>query len=165
MPLSRAIVTATSIFCAVSTAFAAETRLPACSQSMIVGTWQAYFSQGIACPINIAANGAITAGTCEIGSVVALVHPPAGSLTINRSCRVTGSITYTFCTNSCDANNVCTPDCVNGQVPIQMTPSLWRSGDGTRLSGTALNSCTTVGQSYNCNGSSWVTPMELIDGQ
>src|SRR6516162_9829248 len=52
----------------------------------IVGTWQAYFSDGgIACPITIAANGSITAGACKTRSTTALVHPPAGSLTINRS--------------------------------------------------------------------------------
>jgi hypothetical protein len=83
-------------------------------------------------------------------------------LTINRSCHVTGSITLTFCYSSCDANNVCTPDCVNSQVSMQVTPSLWRSGDGTRLSGTALNACPVAGP--NCVGS-WIAPMELIDGQ
>jgi hypothetical protein len=77
MSLSRAIVSVTSILCAVSTAFAAETRLPVCSQSMIVGTWQAYFNNGgFACPITIAANGSITAGACETGSQVAVVQRP-----------------------------------------------------------------------------------------
>jgi hypothetical protein len=163
MPLRRAIVTVASTLCAMSTAFAAETRLPACTQSMIVGTWQAYFSNyGIACPITIAANGAITVGTCEHGSLVALLHPPAGSLTINRSCHVTGSITYSVCNSTCAANYVCTPDCVNNQVSVQVTPSLWRSGDGTRLSGTALNACTVIGPA--CIGS-YIYPMEFIDGQ
>jgi hypothetical protein len=161
MSLSRAIVTVASILLAVSTAFAAETRLPACSQSMIVGTWQAYFSS-FACPVNIAANGSITAGTCETGSQIAVPHPPAGYLTINRSCRVTGSITYSVCYSNC-ANGVCTPDCVNLQASMQLTPSLWRSGDGTRLSGTALYACTVV--SPDCIGGSWVTPLEFIDGQ
>jgi hypothetical protein len=83
-------------------------------------------------------------------------------LTIDRSCHVTGSIMYSVCLSSCDSNNVCTPDCVNNQVSYQVTPSLWRSGDGTRLSGTALNACPVVGQA--CYGS-WIFPLEFIDGQ
>jgi hypothetical protein len=158
MSLSRAIVTVASILCAVSTAFAAETRLPVCSQLMIVGTWQAYFSYGgLACPITIAANGSITAGTCKTVSTIALPHPPAGSLTIDRSCHVTGSITYSVCYPRGD-----TPDCVNEQQSYQVTPSLWRSGDGTRLSGTALYACTVGGP--ECFGP-WILPLEFIDGQ
>ena len=99
----------------------------------------------------------ITAGTCQTASQIAVLHPPAGSLTINRSCHVTGSITYSVCY---DLNNVGTPDCVNYQQSYQATLSLWRSGDGTRLSGTALSSCT----GYGCGGP-WIGPMEFIDGQ
>jgi hypothetical protein len=164
MFLSRAIVTVASILCAVSPAFAAETRLPVCSQSMMVGTWQSVFFSGIACPITIAANGSITAGTCETGSATAILHPPAGSLTIDRSCHVTGSITHTICGSGYDNNkNVYFPDCVNNPS-YQAKLSLWRSGDGTRLSGSALIACTVA--SPDCNiGGSLIFPMEFIDGQ
>ena len=162
MSLNRATVIVASTLWVASPAFAAETRLPACPQSMIVGTWQALIGGAAACPITIAANGSITAGTCQTASQIAVLHPPAGSLTINRSCHVTGSITLAFCSSTCDNNYVCTPDCVNYQASLQVTPSLWRSGDGTRLSGTALNACTVAGPA--CVGS-WMAPMELIDGQ
>jgi hypothetical protein len=93
--------------------------------------------------------------------MVATLRPPAGSLTINRSCHVTGSITYSVCGPTYDNNGVATPDCVNNQQSYQLTLSLWRSGDGTRLSGTALTACTVA---TACAGS-WMGPMEFIDGQ
>ena len=54
-------------------------RLPACSSSMIIGTWQAAFgygtpiygtaqNNGFSCPLTIAADGTVTSGTCVLGS-------------------------------------------------------------------------------------------------
>jgi hypothetical protein len=72
LPLSRAVVTVACIVWGATAAFAQPApKLPACSQSMIVGTWQALFAPGasnpiapgfpiypnFACPISISANG------------------------------------------------------------------------------------------------------------
>jgi hypothetical protein len=81
-------------------------------------------------------------------------------LTIDRSCHVTGSITYTNC-GAGYGNG--TPDCVNNQQSYQAKLSLWRSGDGTRLSGSALTACT-VGLDCGLIGS-YIAPMEFVVGQ
>jgi hypothetical protein len=58
-------------------------------------------------------------------SGVGAPQPPSGTLTIDRSCHVTGTINYTFCQSA---------PCSSG-YSLQTLPSLWRSGDGSRLSG------------------------------
>jgi hypothetical protein len=76
-------------------------------------------------------------------------------LTIDRSCHVTGSITYSLCAPT---NDIYVPDCANNQMSYQVKLSLWRSGDGTRLSGSALTACT-VGPPA-CAGS-WIAPLGI----
>jgi hypothetical protein len=120
---------------------------------MIVGSWHVYLpaAGGLACPVSIAANGAVAAGNCVVspGMGITILHPPAGTLTIDRSCHVTGSIAF----------DVCIGDCTNHDYSVQIMPSLWRSGDGTRLSGTGLIACTG-----DCSGS-FINPLELVAGQ
>jgi hypothetical protein len=118
----------------------AQPRLPICSQSMIVGTWQAVFSQfavnalqsnlGFACPLTIAANGALTSGNCLVSASQAIMNPPSGTLTIDRACHVIGAISYAI------------KDAMGVTLPVQLSVSAWRSADGSRLSGNATVNLT-----------------------
>jgi hypothetical protein len=89
MQSNRAYLSIASVFLTVSAALAQQPattaqsppKLPTCTPSMIVGTWYAAFgygtpiygtaqNNGFACPLNIAANGTITSGTCILGSAM-----------------------------------------------------------------------------------------------
>ena len=120
---------------AQSPAPAAE--MPACSEPMIAGTWQALFENPylgftLACSLSVSATGAISDGACDIGSLThgawTLTQPPWGTLTINRACKVVAAISYTVCSP---------PPCGNPatSMTIQNQALLWRSRDGSRLSG------------------------------
>jgi hypothetical protein len=155
----------------VSTAFAQQpasianqgTKLPACSPSMIVGTWQAVFgygtplhgtaqNNGFSCPLDVAANGTITSGACILGSGVTVSPSPSGMLTIDTACHVVGSIRFGYCNPG--------RSCVN---EWQMTVSLWRSADGSRLSGTQVLTCPKC---TSVRGPiTWVSPFEMVAGQ
>ena len=165
MSLNRAVVSVASILFCVTAAVAEEPettaklgpKLHACSQSMIVGTWQAVFwpasTRGFACPISIADNGTLTPGTCTLpDSNFTLTQVPSGSMTIDRACHVVGSIAYTFCDPPYSGSSCQT---------YQQSVSLWRSSDGSRLSGFQHSSC------LNCIGGPlyFVYPFELIAGQ
>jgi hypothetical protein len=108
-----------------------------CTQSMIVGKW--IFAKnflvvggsgdflGIACPIAIALDGKTSSGTCTVLGVT-LLTSPSGQLSINSSCKVTGSISWTACAlGACSMTN----------TAITAAVQLWRSFDGSRLSGFA----------------------------
>jgi hypothetical protein len=139
-------------------------RLPACDPSMIVGTWQAAFAygtpiygtaqnNGFSCPLNVAANGTITSGTCILGSGITVSPVPSGMVTIDRSCHVAGSITFGYCNPG--------RSCVNSW---QMSVSLWRSADGSRLTGTQVLTCPKC-KSVQDQAVTWVSPFEMIAGQ
>ena len=111
--------------------------LPACSEPMIAGTWQALFENPylgftLACSLSVSATGAISDGACDIGSFThggwTLAQPPWGTLTINRACKVIGAISYTVCSPSPCGNPATS-------MTIQNQALLWRSRDGSRLSG------------------------------
>ena len=111
--------------------------LPACSEPMIAGTWQALFENPylgftLACSLSVSATGAISDSTCDIGSFThggwTLTQPPWGTLTINRACKVIGAIRYTVCSPSPCGNPATS-------MTIQNQALLWRSRDGSRLSG------------------------------
>jgi hypothetical protein len=139
-------------------------KLPACTPSMIVGTWQAAFgygtpfygtaqNNGFACPLNIAANGTVTSGPCILGSGMTVSPAPSGTLAIDKACHVVGSITFGYCNPG--------RSCVNSW---QMSVSLWRSVDGSRLTGTQVLTCP------KCKGDAdpavtWVSPFEMVAGQ
>jgi hypothetical protein len=125
-------------------------RLPPCSQSMIVGTWQALFVPGpsnplapgfpiypiFACPVSISTDGSLGTGDCTLNDNFTLTQQPSGKLTIDRTCHVVGSITYSICNQingACSAQN---------DYVIQTSVSLWRSRDGSRLSGFQSWSCS-----------------------
>jgi hypothetical protein len=146
----RAIASIASIFLgllvtaasAQQPALSTGVRLPACSQSMIVGTtWHVFMfgiyynttPSGFSCPLSIAANGTVTSGTClsppSSSTSFTLSQPPTGMLTIDRSCHVTGTVNFSFL----DPNSF-------GLLPVsmQLKMTLWRSADGSRLSGSAF---------------------------
>lgn len=128
---------------------------PACSQSLINGTWQANFylaqvNHGFSCAIDVSSDGTLSFGNCTTAKSVTITKPPSGTLKIDRSCHVTGSITYDF------------SDDQWGGGPAQESLSLWRSLDGSRLSGNRHFVC--------CDGigaipQDWVVPFELVAGQ
>jgi hypothetical protein len=167
--LNRAFASITWLILALSAAYAqqpgttpqpAQPRLPICSQSMIVGTWQAVFSQfavnalqsnlGFACPLTIAANGTVTPGNCLVSASQAIMNPPSGALTIDRACHVIGTISYTI------------KDAMGVSLPVQLSVSTWRSADGSRLSGNATVNLT-CGSSPCLNN--YISAFELVAGQ
>jgi hypothetical protein len=142
----------------------AGVRLPACDPSMIVGTWQAAFAygtpiygtaqnNGFSCPLNVAADGTITSGTCILGSGITVSPVPSGVVTIDKACHVAGSITFGYCNPG--------RSCVNHW---QMAVSLWRSADGSRLTGTQVLTCPKC-KSLQDPAVTWVSPFEMIAGQ
>jgi hypothetical protein len=139
-------------------------KLPTCSLSMIVGTWQAAFgygtplygtaqNNGFSCPLNIAADGTVTSGTCILGSGMTVSPVPSGVLTIDNKCHVAGSLTFGYCNPG--------RSCVNAW---QMSVSLWRSVDGSRLTGTQVLTCPKC-KSLQDQTVSWVSPFEMTAGQ
>jgi hypothetical protein len=146
--LNRAFASITCITLGVVSALAQQPattpqlapRLPTCSQPMIVGTWQAVFAQfavnpsqgnlGFACPINIAGNGALTPGNCTVSASETIVAPPSGSLTTDRACHVVGTISFTI------------KNAMGVTLPTQLSVSVWRSADGSRLTGNATVNLT-----------------------
>jgi hypothetical protein len=128
-------------------------KVPACTQSMIVGTRQAVFTsvapltfRVFACPIDIAADGTLSPVNCTIPDTGMTATPPAGTLTIDRSCHVTGTINYAVVEQPSSYSS----------YSAQVSVSLWRSLDGSRLSGSQL---------WTVRRASYVFPFELIAGQ
>jgi hypothetical protein len=171
--LKPAVASVASILFGGAAAFAQPApRLPACSQSMIVGTWQALFAPGVsnpiapgfpvypnfACPVSVASNGTLTTGNCTLSDNFTLTKQPSGSLTIDRTCHVVGSIAYTVCVQNgpCSAQN---------DYVVQTSVSLWRSDDGSRLSGFQSWSCSVGGRGCGRTPPGNVLPFELIEGQ
>jgi hypothetical protein len=150
--MSRTVGPAVAILFGLSVASAqqpevAGVKLPACSQSMIIATtWQAVFNQysglfAFACPINIASNGTLTSGTCTFPAGQSIVTSPSGTLTIDRTCHVVGSVAFSTCRTS---------NCASNTLNSKISVSLWRSEDGTRISG--------MQQFSNCDSSSVCDP-------
>jgi hypothetical protein len=90
MPFNRALASVTWVALGVSAAFAqVPPKLPACSQSMIVGTWQALFAPGpsnplapgfpiypiFACPVTISTDGSLSTGDCTLNDNFTLTQP------------------------------------------------------------------------------------------
>jgi hypothetical protein len=126
---------------------------PACTQSMIVGTWQAVFTsvapltfRVFACPIGIDATGTLSPGSCVTPDTAMTVTPPTGTLTIDRTCHVTGTISYVVTERPSSYSS----------YTAQLSVSLWRSIDGSKLSGS---------QRWTVRGSSYLFPFELVAGE
>jgi hypothetical protein len=170
--LSIASLSIASVFLTMSASVAQQPatpiqstpKLPACTSSMIVGTWYAAFgygspiygtaqNNGFACPLNVAANGAITSGTCILGSAMTVSPVPSGAVAIDKSCHVVGSITFGYCNPG--------RSCINSW---EMSVSLWRSADGSRLTGTQVLNCPKC-KSIEDPAVTWVSPFEMILGQ
>jgi hypothetical protein len=89
----------------------AAPKLPACSQSMIAGTWQAFFNSVggyganliLYCSMTLSSSGQLTNVNCtgENSQQYGILVQPAGTLTINRTCHVAGSLTYSICGQPC----------------------------------------------------------------
>jgi hypothetical protein len=156
--MNRKVVSASLFFWALlgSQGLAQERsalKLGNCSQSMIAGTWQTILSAGqgvdnatdsFACPINIAADGTATAGNCTLLPGMSFVLSPSGTLKIDNTCHVTGSISY----NSC-IGTTCRS--------VALVISAWRSADGSRITG--FQQWTCIASPGQC-----LTNFELIAG-
>ena len=77
---------------------------------------------------------------------------PSGAMSIDNACHVVGSITFGYCNPG--------RSCVNSW---QMTVSLWRSGDGSRLTGTQVLTCPRCKSVQE--PVTWVSPFEMVAGQ
>jgi hypothetical protein len=137
MLLSHAMVSVASVCFSLSAAFAQQpaqmansgVKLPTRAQSLIEREWLANFylaqvNHGFSCPIGISSDGTLSFKNCTTAKYVTIARPPSGMMTIDRTCHVVGSITYVF-----------TDDQWGGGT-AQESFSLWRSSDGSRLSGT-----------------------------
>jgi hypothetical protein len=74
-------------------------------------------------------------------------------LTIDNKCHVAGSMTFGYCNPG--------RSCVTAW---QMSVSLWRSADGSRLTGTQVLTCPKC-KSVQDPATTWVSPFEMIAGQ
>jgi hypothetical protein len=172
--MSRAVKSVALLFVELSGASAQPApTLPACSQSMIVGTWQALFAPGVSnplapgfpiypnfsCPVSISTNGSLTTDKCALNDNFTLTQQPSGQLTIDRTCHVTGSIGYSICNQ---INGACA---AQTDYVIQTEVSLWRSRDGSRLSGFQSWTCSIGGRGCGRTPPANVLPLELIEGR
>jgi hypothetical protein len=128
-------------------------KVPACSQAMIARTWQAAFTsvaplnfRVFACPISIAADGSASPGNCTTPDAGMTVTPPSGTLAIDAACHVTGTISYAVVEKGSSYSS----------YSAQISVSLWRSADGSRLSGF---------QQWTIRGASYLFPFDLTAGQ
>ena len=111
------------------------------------------YNIAFACPMRISLSGAVSFGTCTTGLPDGTVPQPTGTLTIDRTCNVTGTISY----------SVCSATYFGGCVPRQISVSLWRSGDGTRLTGfQKIINPNDSSQSFT--GFSYMLPFDLVAG-
>jgi hypothetical protein len=135
----------------LSSAASAQQHSPAkCSQSMIVGTWQSVIAPGpFACAFNIAANGAVTPVNCTLLPNYSFISAPSGSLTIDQTCRVSGSMSYSWCSPIPSGPLNC--------YTYQLLITAWRSADGSRITG--------YQRSTDSNGIPGLSTFELVAGQ
>jgi hypothetical protein len=143
-----------------------------CSQSMIAGTWQALFSPGVsnpiapgfpiypnfACAVSISKDG-LLAGNCTLADNFKLTQQPSGTLTVDRACRVIGTIAYHVCD---PINGACS---TQSDYAVRTSVSLWRSRDGSRLSGFQSWSCSVGERGRGRTPPPNVLPFELIQGE
>ena len=104
---------------------------------MIVGTWHVLFAGTFYCPLNVSLNGSITPGNCSAPAspTATIQRPPTGVLSIDSSCHITGTMSYTYFD----------PVLFSPQpVTWNLTLILFRSTDGSRLSGSALYSTKSI---------------------
>jgi hypothetical protein len=78
---------------------------------------------------------------------------------IDRGCHVVGSITYSICNRN---NGACA---AQNDYLIQTSVSLWRSRDGSRLTGFQSWSCSIGGRGCGRTPPAYVLPLELIESQ
>jgi hypothetical protein len=78
---------------------------------------------------------------------------PAGTLTIDNKCHVAGVLTFGYCNPG--------RSCINAW---QMSVSLWRSADGSRLTGTQVLTCPKC-KTLQDPAVSWVSPFEMVGGE
>lgn len=124
-----------------------------CSQPMLIGKWlfspPGLGTEGFACPISIGATGTISSsGSCTLSPGWSTVQPPSGILSISSTCHVTGSISYSYCSTS--PHTTCSASTINVTEAVK----LWRSLDGSRLTGYSILSY--AGQAFS------VGPFEII---
>jgi hypothetical protein len=170
----RAAVSAALIICGLPSASGQPaSKAPVCSQSMIVGTWQALFAPGVSnplapgfpiypnftCSLNIAPSGSLTASNRTLNDSFMLTEQASGELMIDRVCHVIGSITYSICNRN---NGACA---AQNDYLIQTSVSLWRSRDGSRLTGFQSWSCSIGGRGCGRTPPAYVLPLELIESQ
>jgi hypothetical protein len=90
---------------------------------------------------------------CIVGSEITVSPAPSGTLMIDKACHVVGSITFGYCNPG--------RSCVN---TWQMSVSLWRSVDGSRLTGTQVLTCPKC-RSLENSAVTWVYPFEMVASQ
>lgn len=97
-----------------------------CQQSMLQGNWEFFLGfqpTDSVCPVTIAASGSFTTASLCVDNYP-YVNRPSGTVTIDTSCHVTGSLSFSL---------------FGGNEPDELvtfsTISMWISADGSRVSG------------------------------
>ena len=130
-----------------------------CDESMILGKWVMVLGaetsnlvgpgMGVSCQVTIGTNGALTTSSCaNLGPSMTITAPPKGTLTIDSTCYVHGTVSYRW-TN----NGVCPFGTVIFTYNEAMSPQLWRSLDGSRLSGYASDNVSYASSNSKCGSS------------
>ena len=120
-----------------------------CDQSMITGMWvlPALGSGNAMCKINIGTSGAFSS-SCLIytgGATYTIQAQPTGTLTIDKTCHVTGEISYVW-----NVSGSCGPGNYTYTYTEKLSPQLWRSLDGSRLSGYMTDVVSYTESSSKC---------------
>ncbi len=112
-----------------------------CTQGMLAGQWQLQISgYGVTCPAQITREGVLSTSYCAHPTMSHLSPSPNSTLKVSASCEVTGEITWVRCEDGAPCK---------ARKPFAGKATMWRSGDGTRVSG------------YLTIGDGW-SPIELI---
>jgi hypothetical protein len=126
---------------------------PTCAQKMIEGIWQAQIiPTSLLCTVRIDSRGDLSSTACSLGMpAVSLKKKPEGTLTIDRYCAVTGDVRHV----------ICGTEVAYCQTYVNSL-NLWRSGDGTRLTGYTKVVITTTQPSEPPVKSKLVGASELV---
>lgn len=141
-----------------------------CSQSMIMGNWVTanLGAGGAICHLKIGTNGALTPSDCLLSFGNQYIVLPKGTLTIDGTCHVTGTVSFTWTSTY---SNACYDPITGNPITYTLTyaealsPQLWRSLDGSRLSGytNETETVSTTNKTCYAGGVNQVrTPLELI---
>jgi hypothetical protein len=140
--IARSDFTAVLLAAALVTTSAHAKSPRTCAPTTLVGGWHSILVGEMVCTINIAHNGSVSSSCLPtFPAFDQITTPLTGTLTIDRACKVTGTLTWAL----------------DGNPTLPHSITAWISADGSRVTGW---------QTYDTGGKGGVQtyPFELIEG-